>query len=113
MSQLRTQFGHLVHFVHTLSGQEVQAVQIFVVRREEHLMVGLLDTDDGLEDGTFAVLNPLSHGMKVGGKIYGSRENTFLILSFRFSVQLFPPFVQVVQLRLVVYQNFYFLAFGI
>ncbi len=51
-----------------LSGQEVQAVQIFVVRREEHLVVGLFDADDGLEDGAFTVLNPLSHGMKVGSK---------------------------------------------
>ena len=61
MSQLCTQLGHLVHLVNPLSSQEVQAIQVLCIGRNLQATVRILHRDDGLKDGTFAVLNPLTH----------------------------------------------------
>ena len=61
MSQTSAEFSHLVYFVHTLASQEVQTVQILLVLREQQLLLRLLHREYGLEDGTLAILNPLTH----------------------------------------------------
>ena len=66
--------------------------------------------NDRFEDGTFAILNPLAHRVQVGCQVYGSRENTFAVLTFAFAVQLFPPFSDVVEFRVEVSEDFNFLT---
>ena len=39
VSQLSSQFGHFVHFVHPFAGKEVQAVQISFIERNFQFMV--------------------------------------------------------------------------
>ena len=110
MSQTGAQFGHLVDLVDTLAGQEVQSVQVLVVLREEQLLLWLFNGDDGLEDSALAVLNPLTHGVQVGGKVDRGGEDALLILALRLAVELFPPLADEVQLGLVVDHDFNLLA---
>ena len=110
MGKLCAQFSHLVHFVHVLACQEVQSVEVGFVRRYLQGVLCLLHGDDSFVDGTFAFLNPLSHGVQVGGEIYGSREDTLVFLTFGFTIKLLPPFAYVVQFGIVVYEDFNFLT---
>ena len=110
MSQPCTQLGHLVHLINTLASQEVQAVQILFVLREEQFLLGFLNRDDRLEDGALAILNPLSHGVQVGGEIDAGGEDALLVLAFRLTIELLPPFAHEVELRLVVHHDLNLLA---
>ena len=62
------------------------------------------------KDGAFAILNPLAHRVKVGGKVDRRRENTQVVFALAFAIELFPPFCKVVQTRAEVHQNFNLLA---
>ena len=92
MSQTGAEFGHLVYFVNALASEEVQTVKVLLVAGEEQLLLRLLDADNGLEDGTLAILNPLSHGVEVGGEVNTGREDTLLVLTFGLTIELLPPF---------------------
>ena len=81
VSQTSTQLCHLVHLVYALASEEVQTVKILFVLREEQLLLGLLDADDGLEDGTLAILNPLTHRVQVGSEINACGEDALLVLT--------------------------------
>ena len=48
--------------------------------------------------------------MQIGCQIDGSRENTLTVLAFAFTVQLFPPFGDVVEFRMEVGEDFNLLA---
>ena len=48
--------------------------------------------------------------MKVGGEVARCREDTFLLLSFAFSVELLPPFCHKMELWLEVCHYFYLLS---
>ena len=110
VGQLRAEFGHLVHLVHAATFEEVEAVEVFLVVGEEHGVAGLCHRDDGLEDGALAVLNPLAHGVEVGGEVDGSGEDALASLAFAFAIELLPPFVHGVELGLIVGQDFDLLA---
>ena len=81
VSQTSTQLCHLVHLVYALASEEVQTVQILLILREEQFLLGFLDADDGFEDGTLAILNPLTHRVQVGSEIDRSGEDTLLVLT--------------------------------
>ena len=110
MRQTGTQLGHLVHLVDTLPCQEVQSVEVLLVAGEEQFAVRLLDTDDRLEDGALTLLDPLSHGVEVGGEVARGGEDALLVFSFALSVELLPPLTDEVELRLVVHHDLYLLA---
>ena len=110
MGQTCAQFGHLVHLVNTLAGKEVQTIEIFLVSGEEQFVVRLLYADDGLVDGAFTLLNPLSHRVQVGGEIARSGEYTLVVLAFALAEELFPPFADEMELGLVVHHDFNLLA---
>ena len=110
MSQLSTQFCHLIHFVNTLACKEVQTIEVFLIRRNRQRGIGLLHRDDCLEDGAFTILNPLTHRVEVGGKVNRSREDTLFVLTLTLSIELLPPFTEVVKLRLIVRHNLYLLT---
>ena len=69
MSQTCTELSHLVDLVDALACKEVEAVEIFLIVGEEHLVVCLLNAQYGLEYGTFSLLYPLTHGVEVGGEV--------------------------------------------
>ena len=102
MCKLRSLHGALIDKVDALSGQVIQTVKIYRLFLDEKLMGRSLELHYSLKHGTLSVLDELSHGVKVGGQIYGSRENTLLILTFALAVQLLPPLCHIVEIRLVV-----------
>ena len=66
---------------------------------------GLAHIYNSLKHDTRAVLDKLTHGMKICGQIYGCRENTLLVFTLGLAVQLFPPLGYIMQARLIVCQN--------
>ena len=52
---------HLVYLVDTLAGDVVETVEIGLVKRNAEFVVALLNREHSLEDGAFAILNPLTH----------------------------------------------------
>ena len=110
MCKLCTQLSHLVHFINPFAGEEVQAVQVLGIARDFETACRLLDGDDRFEDDALTFLNPLAHGVKVGREVHGCREDTFVVLTFRLTVKLLPPFAHIVQLRMVVDEDFNLLA---
>ena len=113
MSQTSTKFCILVYLVYTLASQEVKAVKVLCVRWEEKLLLRVLHRDTGLEDSTFAFLNPLTHRVKVGGEVARCWVDTLTILTLRLTEQLLPPLHVVVQLWLIVHENLNLLAVSI
>ena len=110
MGDLGAELSHLVDLVDTLASEEVQAIEILFVGRNNHGAVGVLDGDDGLEDGAFAFLDPLAHRVQVGGEVDRSREDALVVLALRLAVELLPPFGHVMELGLIVDQNLGLLA---
>ena len=90
MGQTSAQFGHLVHVVDTLAGYVVKAVEVVAVGGYHHCAVLLSDGNDRLKDDALAVLNPLSHGVEVGGVVDSRGEYAFVVLALTFTVELFP-----------------------
>ena len=110
MSQLSAELCHLVHLVNALACQEVQTIQVLLIRRHSERGVGLLNRDDSLEDGTFTILNPLTHRVKVGREVNRCREDALAILTLALSIELLPPFTKVMKLGLIVGHNLNLLA---
>ena len=110
MSNLGAQFGHLVDLIDTLASEEVETIEILFVGRNYNGAVGILDGDDCFEDGTLAFLDPLAHGVKVGGEIDRSREDALVVLTLGFTEELLPPLGHIVELGLIVHQNLCLLA---
>ena len=107
---MSAEFSHLVHLVDALACQEVQTVKVLLVRRYCQAGVGLLHRNYSLEDGTLAILNPLTHGVEVGGEVNRCREDALAILTFTLAVELLPPFTQIMELWLIVRHDFNLLA---
>ena len=110
MGHLGAELGHLVDFVNAFAGEVVEAIEVLVVGGHTEGVLALLDGEDGLEDGALAVLYPLAHGVEVGGKVNGGREDAFAILALALAIELFPPLGDIVELWLIVGKNFYLLA---
>ena len=87
MGETGAEFGHFVYFVYSATLEEVQTVKVFVIMGEENLMVNLFNAQHGFENRTLALLNPLSHGMKVGGKVNRCRENALVVLAFALTIK--------------------------
>ena len=96
MGNLSAELGHLVDLIDTLASEEVETIEVLLVRRNNYGAVGILDGDDGLEDGTLTLLDPLAHGVKVGGEIDRGREDSLVVLAFRFAEELLPPLGHIV-----------------
>ncbi len=99
--------------VDTLAGYVVKAVEVVAVGGYHHCAVLLLDGNDRLEDDALAVLNPLSHGVEVGGVVDSRGEYAFVVLALTFAVELFPPFAEEVEFGMVIYEYLDFLAVAI
>ena len=70
----------------------------------------LFNRKHGLEDGAFAVLNPLAHGVEVCREVDRGREDALAVFAFALTVELLPPFAHEMELRLEVGQDFDFLS---
>ena len=113
MSQLSTQFCHLVYLVNALTFKEVQAIEVLIIVREEHLVFRSLNRNNCFEDCTFALLNPLSHRVQVCRKVNCCGEDTLAFLTLALAIQLLPPLVHIVKFRLEVNQYLRLLALSI
>ena len=76
----------------------------------DYLAGGFGDRNDRLEQRAFAVLNILSHRVQVGRQRHAGREDALAVLAFALAVELFPPLVDVLELRLVGAENLDLLA---
>ena len=113
MSQLNTQLGHAIYLRDTLAGHEVQAVQVLLVGLDHHLVLRCGYRDNRLEEGTLALLDVLTHRVQVGREGYAGGEDTLAFLALRLTVELLPPLVDILQLRLVRTEDLDLLAIGI
>ena len=77
---------------------------------EEHFVARSFHRNHRFKDAALTFLNPLAHGVEVGGEVYSSREDAHAILTFTFAIKLLPPFVHEVELRLIVHEDFDLLA---
>ena len=59
--QTCAEFSHLVDFVHTLAGEEVQTIEVLAVAGDTYFLFGSVDRDNRLEDITLTFLYPLTH----------------------------------------------------
>ena len=110
MSKLSTEFCHLVYLVNALASKEVKTIKVFCVSRNLKHSIWILHRHYSLEDDALAFLNPLTHRVKVGSEVNSCREDTLAVLAFRLSIELLPPLAKIVELRLVVGDDFYLLA---
>ena len=62
---------------------------------------GLADRNDRLEQRALAVLDILAHRVQVGRQRDAGREDALALLALALAVELFPPLVDILQLRLV------------
>ena len=113
MGHLGAELGHLVHFINVLAGKVVEAVEVLLVGGDGEAVARGLHGDDRLEDGAFALLNPLAHAVEVGAEIDAGREDALALLTLALAVELFPPLADVVELRLEVDENLNLLASGV
>ena len=110
MSQTCTELSHLVNLINTLALEEVQTVEVLIVVWEEQLLVRSLNADNSLEDRALALLNPLTHRVKVGSEVASCWEDTLLVLTLALTIELLPPLSKVVKLWLEVAYNLNLLA---
>ena len=110
VSQASAEFSHLVHLVNVLASEEVQTVEVGIVVRNDHAVAHIAYRKHGFEDGAFAILNPLTHRVEVGGEVNRCWENAQMVLTFAFTVELFPPFSEIVEAWAEIHQNFNLLA---
>src|SRR5699024_5277906 len=81
----------LIYEINGLSCQIVQPVQIYRLLADGQFHTGFLHIHNGFKHNSGTILNKLSHGMKICGQVYGSREDSFLVFAFALAEQLFPP----------------------
>ena len=98
------------YFTKVLAGKIVQPVCIAHFKGDGEIGTEFIKTDDGLHQITGPVLNELTHGMKIGGKLHGSREDADSVLAFRLTVQLLPPFRHKTEAGFVTAEDLCFLA---
>ena len=110
VSQASTEFSHLVHLIHTLALQEVQTIKVFIIVREEQLLVRSLYADNSFEDRTLTFLNPLTHRVEVGSEVASCREDTLLVFTLALTIELLPPLSEVVKFWLEVANDLNLLA---
>ena len=77
---------------------------------EEESLLRSLYADNGLEDRTLALLDPLTHRVEVGCEVARSGEDAFSVLTLRLAVELLPPLAHEVELGLEVDKNLDLLA---
>ena len=79
--KLGTKFGHLIDFIYAFSSKEIQTIEILFVHRHDNRFIGFLDRNNRLEDSAFALLNPLTHRVKIGCEIYRCGINAFMVFT--------------------------------
>ena len=102
-------FG-LLFLVLSFISKEVQAVNVGRIVRDFKRITGVSNINNGFKHGTRAVLNELTERVQVGRENNGCREDTLLILSLTFAIQLLPPFSEEMKFRVIVHKNFNLLA---
>ena len=76
-------------------------------------MLGGVDRNDRLEDRPLALLDPLAHGVEVGGEVDSGGEEAAVVLALALAVELLPPLANVVQLGVEIGQDLDLLAAAI
>ena len=113
MSKQCTVHGRLVDKVHGLSCQIIHAVSILFFLFEDYLCGALIDINDGLHQYAGSVLDELSHGVKVCGKVHGCGEDASPVLALGLSVKLLPPLAYIMEGRLVVRKYLHHLSLSV
>src|SRR5699024_3798740 len=101
----------LVYKVNGLSCKVFQAVKINRFFSDDHFFSGFLYIQYSLVHDAASVLDELSHGVKICCQIHRRREDTFLVFSFAFSIELFPPLGYIVETWLIVCKYFHCFSF--
>src|SRR5699024_4118125 len=78
---------------------------------DDHFFSGFLYIQYSLVHDAASVLDELSHGVKICCQIHRRREDTFLVFSFAFSIELFPPLGYIVETWLIVCKYFHCFSF--
>ena len=86
--------------LHVLAGQVVKLVEVLRVRADHHLAVAVLHRHDSLEHCPGAILYELAERVQVCGIDDGSRVDTLAVLALGLSVELLPPFSEILELRI-------------
>ena len=113
VGQHSAEFSLVVHLADALAGDVVELVEVFVLHRDAELVVRVLDRDHRLEEVAQTVLDVLSHGVEVGAEGDRSGEDALVLLAVALTVELFPPFAEIHQTRLVVHHDFVGKALGV
>ena len=100
------EFSLFVDKINTLSGEEVELVEVLSVGRNLHLAVGFGDGKNSFVHQANTFLNVLTHRVKVGREIHRRRENALAVLALGFAVELLPPLGELVEFRLEIHQTF-------
>ena len=110
-------FNRCDNGVHNIG--EVAACQIVKSVGIAHLKgnfifgAGLFKADNGFHEGAGAILNILTHGVKVGVIFNGCGIDANGVLAFAFAVKLLPPFCEETESGLIAGENFNVLASAI
>ena len=102
MCKNRTIHSTLIYKIHCLACKVVQSVQIHRLLTDCDLLCRLLHFHNCLEHDSASILNELSHRVKICCKVYRCREDSFLILAFTLSEELFPPLRYIMQAWLII-----------
>ena len=99
----------LSHKGQRLAGQEVQAVHVLGVVGDDKLALGG-KLHHGLKHEPLALLDILTHGVQVGGKLHAGGEQALALLALALAVELLPPLGKEPEAGLVAGQQLHLLA---
>ena len=96
-----TLFGTFVDGFQGFSG-----VRVAGAGRNQEIIVGFLNVDQGFVKHLVALLEELADGVKVGGEAEGCRVCAFAVFSFTFSEELLEPLAEIAEVGLEGFEDF-------
>ena len=103
----------LVDYRHILLGQEVESVKVCRVCLNVKILLWLFDIHNRFKQNSRAFLDKLTHRMKIGGEDCRGRIDSFVILTFTFTKQLFVPFIHHGKCRFIGHHDFNCFSFAV
>ena len=103
----------LVDYRHILLGQEVESVKVCRVCLNVKILLWLFDIHNCFKQNSRAFLDKLTHRMKIGGEDCRGRIDSFVILTFTFTKQLFIPFIHHGKCRFIGHHDFNCFSFAV
>ncbi len=82
MGESGAEFCHVVAVLDVLSCEEVELVEILLIRADNDVPLGLFYVEDGFKHDSGAFLDELTHGVKVCGVVDAGGEDALAVLAF-------------------------------